>query len=185
LQGARVSVGGPAPRRFWHKVKLRKDTPGPLPLTVKRGQKGTEAEKNRAALIHQEWLWEPDFLVHIALPDQPERFEELVERVRERGWHFSPCMGLSELLAEVEFVSCEQGRPLPAGLVEVHGTCLSAEAQLRAGQGVGLHMLRMPHHVSEDRVFTHAAYYVERQGQPFTVETARAWRVGDWTLMFS
>lgn len=185
LHDARVAVAGAVPRRFWHRVKLRKDPPNPLPATVSAKQKiSGETAPEKAALIRQEWLLAPDFLIRVALPEQPERFAELVERVRNRRWHFSPCMGLSEMLAEIEFVACGPAEPLPAGRHETHGSCPAAEVRLLAGEGLGVHLLRMPRAVSEDRVFSHVGFYVERLGRPFPVETAAAWRVGESVVVF-
>ncbi|MFO1429527.1 MAG: CRISPR-associated protein Cas5 [Candidatus Competibacteraceae bacterium] len=179
-----VAILGAVPQRFWHRIKLRKDPPVPLPWEVTKNQKGTDAPE-KAALILQEWLLNPDFLVHIALPEQSERFDELVSRVWERRWHFSPCMGLSEFLCDVEFVSCQTVMPLPEGRYEIQGTCLESQARLLTGDKIGVHLLRMPHHVSADRVFTHAGYYLEHQGKPFPVQTGSAWRVGNQVVLFS
>ena len=184
LRDALIAVAGAAPRRHWHRIKLRKDPPAALPLRVTKNQKGTDAPE-KAALILQEWLLNPDFLIHVALPERPQCFAELANRVRERRWHFTPCMGLSELLANVEFAACQQGHKLERGLVEIQGICLASQAHLRTGEGIGVHMLRMPHSVSENRVFTHAAYYLEHRGRPFPVETDAAWRIGDQVVMFS
>ena len=184
LQDARVAVTGAVPKRFWHRVKLRKDPPAALPWQIGRNQKGTDAPE-KATLILQEWLLNPDFLIHVALPEQPKRFAEIAGRVQEHRWHFTPCMGLSELLSDVEFVACQRGQPLAAGQFEIECACLTSQVRLLAGNDIGVHLLRMPHSVSADRVFTHAAYYLEHQGRPFPVETDAAWRVGERVLLFS
>jgi CRISPR-associated protein Cas5h len=196
LQDARIAVTGTVPRRFWHRIKLRKDPPTPLPWQIKKNQKGTDAPE-KATLILQEWLLDPDFLIHVTLPNQPECFAELVSRVRKRRWHFTPCMGLSELLCDVEFIVCQQAQPLPAGRFEIQGSCLTSQVRLLVGDGIGVHLLRMPYSVSADRIFTHAAYYLEHQGRPFLVETNpieqeleqqttnTAWQVGERVLLFS
>lgn len=181
---AQIAVTGAAPRRFWHRIKFRKDPPSPLALKISKNQKGTEASEH-GMRIRQEWLIDPDFIVHVALPDQRERFAELVSRVRERRWHFTPCMGLSELLCDVVFLACQPAQLLPQGRYEIHGLCLESQVCLLAGNGVGVHLLRMPRTVSADRVFSHAGYYLEHRGKPFLVETAAAWQVGDQTVVFS
>jgi CRISPR-associated protein Cas5h len=177
LHDALVSIGGVVPRRFWHRVKLRKDPPAALPLTVKKQQKGSDTPE-KAALIRQEWLLDPDFLVHLALPRQPQLFAELVGRIRQRRWHFSPCMGLSELLAEVEFVACRPAQALASGSYLIAGICPADRVALGRAEGRGIQLLRMPHSVDEDRCFRHVAYYLEHQGRPFAVSTADAYRLG-------
>lgn len=185
LADAKVAVSGPIPARFWHRVKLRKDPPAALPWGVKRNQRGAEnPAPEKATLLNQEWLLQPDFRVHLALPEQPGRFAELVERIRERRWHFTPCMGLSELLCEVEFIACQAATPLPEGQHQVQGLCPAGEARLVAADGLGVHLLRLPHSVSTDRVFRHVPYYLEHRGRPFPVQTATAWHAGDWTGLF-
>ena len=39
LKDALVAVSGPIPETHWHRVKLRKDPPAPLPRKVKKGDK--------------------------------------------------------------------------------------------------------------------------------------------------
>ncbi|MBI5014902.1 MAG: CRISPR-associated protein Cas5 [Deltaproteobacteria bacterium] len=185
LAGTLVSVAGAVPRKFWHKVKLRKDPPAPLPWEVRRNQKGGEGAPEKAALVPQEWLLQPEFVVSVALPEKPERFAELVERVRDRRWHFSPCMGLSEFLADVEFLGVEEGQKLPKSRLWVGGYCLAAEVRLFGEPGLGVQLIRLPRHVSPDRVFTHDSYYLEHRGRPFPVETEAAWQVGERVLTFS
>lgn len=186
LQDARVAVAGSARRRFWHRVKLRKDPPRPLPLHITSKQRmSDDTAPEKAALIRQEWLLDPDFRVHVAMPEQPERFTELVNRIQERRWHFSPCMGLSEMLAELEFICCQSAEKLTAGRHRINGICPAVDVRLLAEEGLGVHLLRMPHGVSEDRIFRHAGYYVEHRGRPFPVETSAAWQVGEATVVFS
>lgn len=185
LADVRVAMSGVVPARFWHRVKLRKDPPAALPWEVKHTQKGSEnPAPEKATLLNQEWLLQPDFLVHVALPEQPARFAELVERIRERRWHFTPCMGLSELLCDVEFVACWTATALPERQHRIQGICPADEVRLLAAEKIGVHLLRLPRSVSADRVFRHAPYYLEHRGQPFLVETAAAWQVGDWTGLF-
>jgi CRISPR-associated protein Cas5h len=186
LAGIRVAVSGAVPARFWHRVKLRKDPPTPLPWEVKCSQRGAEnPTPEKAALINQEWLLKPNFLVHIAWPEQPAQFAELAERIENRRWHFCPCMGLSELLCDVEFVARQVASPLPTGRHIVQGLCPAGDVRLLTADHLGIHLLRLPHSVSADRVFRHVPYYLEHRGQPFPVETAAAWRVGEWTGLFS
>jgi CRISPR-associated protein Cas5h len=186
LQDAQVAVAGSARRRFWHRVKLRKDPPRPLPLHVILSQKiSEETIPEKAALNRQEWLLDPDFQVHVALPEQPERFAELVNRIQEQRWYFSPCMGLSEMLAELEFIACQSAEKLASGHHRIDGFCPAADVRLLAEEGLGVHLLRMPHSVSENRVFHHTSYYVEHKSRPFLVETAAAWQVGEATVVFS
>lgn len=183
LADARVAISGQVPARFWHRVKLRKDPPAALPYQIKKGQKGTVTDE-KATLINQEWLLAPDFLITCALPEQPRRFAELCARVRERRWFFSPCLGLSELLAEVAFVGLESATLLPEGDYWIDSLAPAEGVRLLPGNGIGVQLLRMPCSVNADRVFTHRALYLEHRGRPFPVRTAAAWGVGERVLCF-
>ncbi|RNE91169.1 CRISPR-associated protein Cas5 [Marichromatium sp. AB31] len=185
LAETRVAVSGPMPRRFWHRVKIRKDPPAALSREVKRTQRGAERPTpEKATLLNQEWLLAPRYRVHVAWPDQPDRFDELAGRIRDRRWHFTPCMGLSELLCDVEFISRQHAVALPVGRHLVQGICSASEVRVLAEEEVAVHLMRMPRHVSAERVFQHASYYLEHRGQPFPVDTQAAWRVGNWTGLF-
>ena len=120
-----------------------------------------------------------------ALPGQAERFTELCARIRERRWHFGPCLGLSELLADVEWIAEQPAHPLPAGDYHIHGQCLQEQASLRAQDGLGIHLLRLPHSVDQQRLFKHRGYYLEHRGHPIPVTTQHAWRIGERVLCLS
>ena len=175
LANTQIAIGGAIPQRFWHRIKLRKDPPATLPMTIKKGQKGSRA-KEKAALILQEWLWQPNFLVHIAMPENQACFTELCERVTEKRWHFSPCMGLSELGADVEWIGCAKAKAIHPGPITISSIFPQTAGCVRnVGEPLGIHLLRMPHSVTADRIFSHKSYYLEHQGRDLTVETDQAW----------
>jgi CRISPR-associated protein Cas5h len=184
LAATRVAIAGAPPTRFWHRAKLRKDPPVALPQRVRLGQGRSESAPEKATLNRQEWLLKPDFLVTCALPERPGRFAELTGRVRERRWHFGPCMGLSELLAEVTFVALDRAEPLPAGEYRSDGACPADRVRLLPGEDLGVQLLRMPHGVDAERVFAHRGLYLEHRGRPFRVHTDAAWRVGERVVCF-
>ncbi len=184
LADALVSVCGVPPEKFWHRVKLRKDPPTAIPWMVRKGQKGSNAPE-KPALIRQEWLWRPKFRIHVALPEQPDRFAGLLDRLQHRRWYYTPCMGLSELLAEVVFESCHVAELLPPGKYPVSGLCPEKMVRLCGGNGIAVHLLRMPHSVTEERIFEHQGYYIERQGRPIPVETEAACKIGEEVVILS
>src|SRR5208283_366261 len=101
LDGAMVAVTGHPPHRFWNTIKLRKDPPTPLPQRIERGRRlGSQTKPETATLVRQEWLWKPEFRILAAVPDST-LFSDLEKRIRTRQWYFTPCMGLSEFLADV------------------------------------------------------------------------------------
>jgi CRISPR-associated protein Cas5h len=180
LAEASVAVGGPVPQCFWHKTNLRKDPPAPLPWTVKATDKGTSKEQ-RNTIHPQEWLWRPKYRVWASLPDPYQG--QLADRLLQRRWHFSPCMGLSEMLAELADVEVLRAQALPAGtycvgsVVRAEG--VSVDTHAACEEALAIQTLRMPRAATADRVFSHATYFVERNGRPIPVECVNAWQVGE------
>lgn len=184
LEGALIAVSGPVPETHWHRVKLRKDPPAALPRRVKKGAKGSSTGE-RATLIKQEWLFNPRYTVTACLPE--EHHMEFVSRLRERRWHYSPCVGLSEMAARLEFVGEGAATPLPAGsevscasVALKDSAVLDGRRTLEASENGGALAIlpqRMPREVTEDRVFTHADYLIERSGLPIPLRTDNAYEI--------
>lgn len=179
LAEAQVALRGAVPRPFWHKANVRKDPPSPLPWRIKATDKGSSSAQ-RNFRFPQEWLWQPCYRVWASLPGTHQA--DLAGRLRDRRWHFTPCMGLSEMLADLEFVHEGDAEPLPLGTHLIDSVAPRDSGQvdtfLAADAGLTLQSLRMPAAVTVDRVFTHRTYWLEHQGRPFPFETARAWRLG-------
>lgn len=188
LSDALISVSGPLPQTHWHRVKLRKDPPSPLPRSVKKGAKGTSAPE-RATLIRQEWLFNPSYTVTACLP--AEYHDDLVSRLKKQHWHYSPCLGLSEMPAHLEFVEEGTAFALPPGseilcssVVRRDEATLDGRGTLAAsanGEPLALLPLRMPREVTVDRVFTHADYMVERSSLPIPLSADTAYEISSAT----
>lgn len=180
-----VAVTGAPPLRFWHTVKLRQDDPERLPYMVKSS---ALSRKLRTAgdpkLIPQEVLWKPSFRVHVSVPEDRRLFAEIAGRIKDRRWHYGPCMGLSEFLAEVVHESTGKALQLPAGRHEVIGLCKGDAVRLKAGNGIAVRLLKMPRNVTNRRVFEHSAYYLEHAASPIPVETEHAWQIGQEMVVF-
>jgi CRISPR-associated protein Cas5h len=185
LAGAELAVGGDLPQRFWHKTNVRKDPPAPLPYRVKKTDKGTDKEQ-RNFRFPQEWLWKPDFRVWVALPG--DYHAEFAARLNERRWHFTPCLGLSEMLANLEFLDEHEALSLPAGTHKIASVVREDAGQIdlaaACAEGLTLQSLRMPAEATAERVFTHRAYRVEFRGRPFPVTTGQAWQCGSEAVVF-
>lgn len=184
LKDALIAVSGPIPETHWHRVKLRKDPPTALPRKVKKGAKGSSTDE-RATLIKQEWLFNPRYTITACLPE--EHHAEFASRLRERRWHYSPCMGLSEMAARLDLVGEGTATALPtesevscASVALREGSVLDGRRTLEAsGNGSALAILpqRMPREVTEDRVFTHADYLIERSGLPIPLRADNAYEI--------
>ncbi len=187
LEPAYIAVAGRIPVKHWHKAKLRKDPPEMLPLIIKRSQKQDKNTKpERATLINQEWLFNPAYEVWAGLP-RPYH-DELENRLKERRWNFQPSLGLSEMMADLAYVETLKAGKLPAGIYDVETLMRQDHVQLDVEKAykekLAVNILRMPRMVTPERVFSHAGYYMERDGRPVTVQTSYAFLGSGKVLMF-
>jgi len=187
LEPAYIALRGKLPQTHWHRAKLRKDPPKALSYTIKKTQKmkKTTAEE-KATLIPQEWLFNPEYTVWFSVPTS--HLNELEQRIKDRRWHFQPSLGLSEMLADLEYIKTEEPQPLPEGKYMVTSALLQKEVDLDWDrifeEELVIHSLRMPRTVTPDRVFTHASYFLEREARPIPVGTAKAFQTSNGIIMF-
>lgn len=187
LSMAKVAVAGRAAKSHWHTAKLRKDPPEALPRQVSKSlstDKTTRAEK--AGLITQEWLLDPDYTVWMSLPAPYQ--EALSYRLLAGRWHFSPCMGLSEMTASLSEVhECAIERladgvyPVRTVLVRDH---VNVDVSDALDRSLGLNMLSMPHAVDAHRVFQHRRYIIEVYGNRVKAQSQHAWQADDEVIIF-
>jgi CRISPR-associated protein Cas5h len=187
LEPANIAISGRLPKTHWHRAKLRKDPPASLPRVVKKTQKleiNTTPEK--ATLIFQEWLFNPSYTIWVSIPEP--YYAELKRRLKKRQWHFTPFLGLSEMLAEIEYLGTNEGVRLPKDTYDTNSVFQQKAGVLEMNQAfekeLALHSLQMPRSVTPDRVFSHCAYFLERDGRLVPVETDKAYKVGDKIVMF-
>jgi CRISPR-associated protein Cas5h len=189
LDGARLALFGRCPATHWHACNLRK-------IKVMRFlPDGLSAKKPPPLLMseetntqrRQEWLFEPDFEVVAALPSPYH--DEFAARVRAGTSHFTPCMGLSEMLASVEHLADETLLPLPEGIHRVASVVRSGDGAELAVETILSEQLRvlslsMPRSVTADRNFSHGLYYLAPQGGTLPVRTGDAWQSSAGAVMF-
>lgn len=185
LKNAHLALGGKIPGTHWHSANLRKDPPAPLPYTISGNAKGSSS-RQRNTIISQEWLIEPRYRIWASIPDPFNT--DLAQRLQERRWHFSPCLGLSEMAAELNFIGEYSSTILPNGKHWIN-TALRRDSghldtDLACEQELAIYMLRMPRDVSPERQFQHEAYYLEREGRSIPVITDQAWQVGTDKVVF-
>ena len=185
LCDAEFAVHGPAPDVFWHKANMRKELPNAVPSSIKKSDKGSSAaEKNTR--IPQEILWNPRYSVYASLPD--EFHSQFVDRIRERRWHFNPCLGLSELFAQIDFISNSEGTNLSEGEYAVDSAVNMNRGELVASiarsNQLAVHKIRMPRSVTSDRVFSHENYLIERGGRSLTVRSTQVWSLAEKRIVF-
>lgn len=187
LEPLEIAIAGRIPLTHWHKAKLRKDPPDSLPFEVKRTQKQEKNTKpEKATLITQEWLFEPSYEIWAGLPGPYH--SELEERLKERRWYFQPCLGLSEMMADLEYISTVDAKKLPVGTYPVETVMrqehVKPDIERIYNDKLAINLLRMPRTVTPERVFSHTGYLMERDGRPVPVVTAGAYLAEKRVLMF-
>lgn len=186
LEPANISILGKLPKTHWHRAKFRQTLPASIPLVVKKTEKGTSKDQKEPKLILQEWLFEPDYTVWVSIP--LEYHAELKDRLLNRKWYFSPSLGLSEMMADIEYLGTNEAMPLPKDTYDVHSIFQHEAGILETNQiferGLAVHSFRMPRLLTSDRIFNHSAYFAEHDGKPIPVKTDQAHKVNDKVLMF-
>jgi len=187
LEPLEIAIAGRIPLTHWHKAKLRKDPPDSLPYEIKRMQKQEKNTKpEKATLIAQEWLFEPSYEIWAGLPEPYH--SELEGRLKERRWHFQPFLGLSEMMADLEYIGTVVAKKLREGIYPVETVMrqehVKPDIERIYNDKLAINLLRMPRTVTPERVFSHAGYLLERDGRPVPVRTARAYLARKRVLMF-
>jgi len=179
LEPAHIALAGRLPQTHWHTAKFRQDADRVerLPWSIDAKQRGSKPKAiDLPKIISQEWLFNPSYQIWCALPN--DYHDGLEGRIRERRWHFQPYFGISEMPIDLSYLGSVQARPVIEGAFftrcvfpEEHAI-LDMEKIFEAE--LVLHSLRMPRQVTPDRVFSHASYYMERDGRPVPIHTENA-----------
>jgi CRISPR-associated protein Cas5h len=188
LEPAAIAIAGKLPLTHWHGAKFRQDPIEHLPETISNDYKSRKKEGaiELPKIISQEWLFNPEYTIWFSVPDP--YMNDLDKRLRERRWHFQPSLGLSEMMAEVEYIKTAEAAPLPDGKHLINSVFpqddIELDWDLVFEDELVIHNLRMPRMVTPDRVFTHASYFMERDSRSVPVKTAKAFQTPDGILMF-
>jgi len=185
LQSAQFAVCGPIPEKFWHKANMRKTLPIALPYNVKKSDKGSTAEEKNTRLP-QEMLWQPRFEIFASMPESHQA--DFDSRVRQGRTHFTPCLGLSELIASVEWISTDVGTLLPEGEHDVECAIPmdrgNLDGKYARDQQLAIQKIRMPRSVDPKRVFVHENYLLERDARAIRIQSANVYQVGRSRIVF-
>ena len=187
LEPANIAVSGKIPKTHWHRAKLRKDPPAPLPHIIKRAQKMDKPTvPEKATLILQEWLLEPDYTIWVSIPEPYNA--KLEERLVHRRWHFQPSLGLSEMMADIEYLGLNDCSLLPEGIYDIQSVFPQDTGALDMEQiferELVINSLQMPRSVTSDRIFSHCTYFAERDARVIPVNTEQAYKSDNKVLMF-
>ena len=187
LEPANIAISGRLPKTHWHRAKFRKDPPDSLPYIIKKSQKPEKITKpEKATLILQEWLFNPVYTIWVSAPNPYH--EELEDRLKKRQLHFTPSLGLSEMLADIEYLGSSECFSLPEDTYDVQSVIQQNSNSLDIKEvfqrELSIHLLQMPVKVTQDRIFSHCTYIAERNAQPIPVTTKLAYKTNNNILMF-
>lgn len=187
LEPANIAISGRLPKTHWHRAKFRKDPPATLPYIVRKTQKSDRnTAPEKATLIRQEWLFNPIYTVWVSIPEPYHA--KLESRLRERRWHFTPSLGLSEMIADIEYLGSHECSLLPEGTCDIQSVFQKESGVLDIEQiferELSIHLLQMPRTVTADRIFSHCTYIVERDARAIPTRTEHAYKVKDEVVMF-
>lgn len=188
LEPARIAIGGKLPDRFWVTNKFHQTLPPQLPHLVKM----THSKDKWGAIIQnqkmltQEWLFNPIYELWVSLPEK--HHGNFADRIKERRWHFCPSLGISEHIADLQWLSNETGITLVKQKHYIHSAFPESSGNLDMDEALddelALHFIRMPSKVTEDRIFVHRNYYFERNMKPVPIVTDQAVQVNKQKIIF-
>jgi len=162
-------------RTITHVTSFRQDGSGGINYSIKRSKKvknPNELKKipdwNTAALIPQELLRCPSYIVYINLKSN---MSELISRIRTKRFVYTPCMGLSGFLAELDYISEGVGKPLDPGQYDVSTVTDKTYGSLSLDwldEKDNKHVVEViaPHLGSPDRRFTYKRYLLNMLSKP-------------------
>ena len=189
LSDAKIGISGKAKCSHWHTANLRKKLSPPLslPYKVKMKKANNGGSKQILTQINQEWLFKPTYKIWTMLPEPYHNEFEL--RLKQKRQHFTPCLGLSEMIANIEYNNSDEIRSLPFDVHNVETIARKSEVEIdfssATENSLVIKSMRMPREVKTNREFTHDNYFIELNDEPIPVKTSKAFQAGSNTIMWS
>jgi CRISPR-associated protein Cas5h len=178
-----------------HVTNFRQDGVGGIDYTIKKPKKGWKPKElknvppyNEATQIPMELLRNPSFLVYVNLYDNC-MLSELVSRLKTNRFVYTPCLGLSEFLASVVYVTDGNAVKLEAGEYEVKSViakddCALVKNKLKPEKHQ-VQELKAPHLGTIKREFTYKKYLVNMIPEPLPVKMkVNAYRIDNIIISF-
>ena len=162
-----------------HVTNFRQDSSGQVNYSIKLPKKGWTTgslkripDSNMATQIPMELLRDPSYLFYVSLGDS---IDELISRIKTERYVFTPCMGLSEFLAGIEYISEGMAEPLEPKEREVSTVICKEDCsllidRLEPKEGHNIQELKVPYLGTPNRTFTHKRYLVNLALKPIPVQ---------------
>jgi len=163
-----------------HVTNFRHDSSGSIDYSIKipKKSKVTKALKsppksNMPTQIPMELLKKPAYLIYVSLNFY---MDELTSRIKTERFVYTPCMGLSEFLANLKYVSEGIAEPLPLepkereiSTVIRKEDCSLLIDKIKPENGDNITELKVPHLGTPDRTFTYKNYLLNMVPKPLPV----------------
>ena len=163
-----------------HVTNFRQDGPGDINYSIKIPKKNKipkelkrPPESNMATQIPMELLRKPTYLLYVSLKFS---MDELISRIKTERSVYTPCMGLSEFLADLKYVSEGIAEPLPLepkereiSTVIRKEDCSLLFDRIKPEDGDNIIELKVPHLGTPDRTFTYKNYLLNMLPKPLPV----------------
>lgn len=168
------------PNSFTHVTNFRQDGMGGLDYSIKRPKKGWKPKElknippyNEPTQIPMELLKNSSFLIYTYLNDNG-MFSELASRLKTNRYVYTPCLGLSEFLASIEYVADGKAIKIEPGEYDVKSViakdgCILLKDRLKTEKHQ-VQELKAPHLGTATREFTYKKYLVNMMPEPLPVK---------------
>jgi CRISPR-associated protein Cas5h len=178
-----------------HVTNFRQDGIGGIDYSIKKPKKGWKPKElknippyNEATQIPMELLRNPSFLIYVHL-DDTSMFFELGSRLKTNRSVYTPCLGLSEFLASIEYVADGNAIKMEPGEYEVKSVIIKDECILLKDRLTTekhqVQELKAPHLGTVTREFTYKKYLVNMMPAPLPVEMkVNAYRIDNTIISF-
>jgi CRISPR-associated protein Cas5h len=180
-----------------HVTNFRQDGSGGIEYSIKRPKKDWKPKKlknipyyNKATQIPMELLRAPSFLIYTHLADNG-LYEQLLSRLKTERYVYTPCLGLSEFLANIEYINIGNNKALqlPPGEYEIKSVIAKEDCLLdREKLEIGKHQiqeLKAPHIGNNKREFTYRRYIVNMIPEPLPVRMmVNVYKLGNTIISF-
>ncbi len=165
---------------------------GDVNYLVKRSKKIKFPKKvpkwNTPTQIPMELLRNPSYLLYVSLND---KMSELTSRIKNERYVYTPCMGLSEFLAGLQYIPLEGvAKPLSPGEHEISTVVCKEDCsllidRLRPEEGHHIQELKVPHLGTAERTFTYKRYLLNMLPKNLPVQMKVApYQFGDEIITF-
>ena len=164
-----------------HVTNLRQDSSGQVNYSIRIPKKDwipkplkRLPDSNTATQIPMELLREPSYLVYANLSDY-DYMDELISRIKAERYVYTPCMGLSEFLARLEYVSEGIAEPIEPKELEISTVICKEDCSLLLDRldpkdGHNIQELKAPYLGTPNRTFTYRHYLVNIALKPIPVQ---------------